>query len=72
MTYSVIFFTADVKSGRDDHTGRGERRERGTAVKNAECRMQSERPSHGNVGDLTQRRQDATGGQALKLPYQVA
>jgi hypothetical protein len=27
MTYNVIYFTMDVKSGRDDHPARGEKRE---------------------------------------------
>jgi hypothetical protein len=61
MTYSVIFFTAAVKSGRDDHTGRGERREPGTG--NGE----PERQKDGGTGVLFEPDAGAAGYSGLPL-----
>jgi hypothetical protein len=70
MTYNVIYFTMDVK-----------KRERGTGVKNAECRMQSEKLNNGNGGNppdrpggqagepATERQKDSGGGRDWELPF---
>jgi hypothetical protein len=78
-TYNVIYFTMGMKSGRDDHPARGEKREPARQAGRAGRGTERQRNSNGaNIEDgvvgpaaKTQKREADKQAHSLRLPTQV-